>query len=105
MDITEVVGWIFLGLVLILMVWALSIVIPDAYNEIRTYQILQNECEANPDVCFCEYGSCSVKSSCSYTQINDQPQTGGCDHTKICNIARKANWKEGLWDYDCGIIK
>ena len=105
MEASEVIGWIVLVLLLIGMVWVLSVIIPDTYNEVRSYHILADECNANPDVCFCEHGSCSIKSSCSYTTINDGPTTGGCNHTKICDIARKANWKEGLWNYDCGASK
>lgn len=62
---------------------------------------MQEECANNPDVCFCDLGSCSIKSSCSYTTINDGPRTGGCNHSKICEIVTKANWKEGIWEYDC----
>ena len=101
MDTFDIFGWILIVILLIGGVWALSIIIPDVYNEIRSYNIMQNECEANPDVCFCDSGSCSFRSSCSYTTINDGPITGGCNHTKICEISRKANWKEGLWEYNC----
>jgi len=76
-------------------------VVPQAYGEYRSYNIMKEECDMNPDICFCDGGSCSIKSSCSYTTINDGATTGGCDYTKICDIVKKANWKEGIWEYDC----
>ena len=98
---TEIFGWIFVLILLGGMIWVLSIVIPDAYQNIRSYNIMQNECEANPDICFCDQGSCSVKSSCSYSKFNNEPMTGGCNTTRLCEIFKRADWKEGLWDYDC----
>ena len=103
MDFLDVLGWILIVVVLIVGVWSLSIIIPTAYHEAKSYWAMQDECEANPDICFCASGSCSMKSSCSYTRINDGPQTGGCNYTKICEIVTKANWKEGIWEYDCEI--
>ena len=83
------------------MVFILWTIIPQAYGDLKSYQIMVDECEMNPDICFCDRGSCSIKSSCGYTRINDEPTTGGCNHTKICDIVRKANWKEGIWEYAC----
>jgi len=101
MEILDIVGWIVFIFILIFGVFVLSIIIPDAYNEYKSYHIMQEECDANPDICFCNNGGCTIKSSCSYTTINDGPTTGGCDHTKICEIVTKANWEEGIWEYDC----
>ena len=101
MDAGDAIGWVLLFIILIGGIWVCSIILPDAYREIRSYQIMQAECDANPEVCFCDRGYCSIKSSCSYTTINNEPTTGGCNHTKICEIFKRANWKEGIWEYDC----
>ena len=101
MDVSDMIGWIFIVIILIGGIWVCSILIPDAYHEIKSYQVMRDQCDMNPDICFCEYGECSIKSSCSYTTINDNPMTGGCNHTKICEMVTKANWKEGIWEYGC----
>jgi len=76
-------------------------IIPQAIADIKSYNIMVDECEMNPDICFCDIGSCSIKSRCDYKTIDDGPTTGGCNYTKICEIVKKANWKEGIWEYDC----
>jgi len=101
MDALDIIACIFSGLLLIGIILILFTVIPDAYNEYKSYNIMVDECNANPDICFCDRGSCSIKSSCSYNRINDGPTTGGCNYTRICDIVKKANWKEGIWEYDC----
>lgn len=101
MDVSDIIGWVLVIVFLIGISYFLYVMIPVTYNEIRSYNIMQDECNVNPDICFCDRGSCSIKSSCGYTKINDGSTIGGCNHTKICEIVTKANWKEGIWEYDC----
>lgn len=98
---TEILGLILCIVLIVGGSYVLYMLIPAVYQEIRSYQIMQDECDANPDICFCSQGSCSIKSSCSYSQINGGPTIGGCNHTRLCEIFKRADWKEGLWDYDC----
>jgi len=101
MDFSNViVGIIIIGLV-IGGAYILATIIPLAYNEIKSYHIMEDECKINSDICFCNSGSCTIKSSCSFSKINDDPTIGGCNHTRLCEIFKHANWKEGLWNYDC----
>ena len=97
----DILGFIFAACLIVGFVAIIFVLIPATYNEIKSYHIMQDECDMNPDICFCDMGSCSIKSSCSYRTINDDPTTGGCNYTKICDIVTKANWKEGIWEYDC----
>ena len=101
MKFTDILGWVILIILLAGFIWCMMIIIPDTYHSIKSYHIMQDECEANPDICFCSDGDCSIKSSCSYSQFNNGPVIGGCNYTRLCEIFKKANWKEGLWDYDC----
>ena len=88
---------IMVGIIIIGMVIFGTIVIgnlvPLLYSEINTYKILTEQCNNNPDVCYCDSGSCSFKSTCT--------GTGTCDNAKICDILIKANYKMGLWEYNC----
>ena len=101
MNIWDIIGCVFIVLLIGGALYVIPALIIESYHEIRSYHIMQEECKANSDICFCASGSCSIKSSCSYSQINGGSMLGGCNTTRLCEIFKRADWKEGLWDYNC----
>jgi len=101
LDILDILGYIFAVCLIVGFGVIIFTIIPDAYGEYKSYNIMKDECDINPDICFCDNGGCAIKSSCSYVKNNNDPISGGCNYTKICDIVNKANWKEGIWQYDC----
>ena len=101
MNAVDILEWIGIIVLLAVCGYITTSLVIISYDQIHSYRIMQNECEINSDICFCNYGECTIKSSCSYSQFNNGPTIGGCNHTRLCAIFKKANWKEGLWDYDC----
>lgn len=92
----------FLGLLLFAIV-LLSIcgyVGYDVYKDIRSYQIISEECEGT-NLCFCDNLECVVKFSCSTSSINNIQTSDDCTdkNKKLCEIANKAKYKKMIFEY------